>query len=80
MTRSYDGYGEFCYHDIFDLIAHWNVPELCNGDYEHDRNIGIDLWTDDNRGSLKYPIKITYDPNVTYEQCDLSDDDPRQGL
>jgi len=44
------------------------------------REIGIDIACyDEDNFSLKYPIKITYDPNVTYEECKPSKSDPNQG-
>lgn len=45
-----------------------------------DRWLGIILSCyDEDNSRLKYPIKITYDPNVTYEECNYSLSDPNQG-
>lgn len=57
---NYEGYGEFGGQDVYALVARWNKPELCNGDDEHDRGIGIDIACyDEDNEKLKYPIKIT---------------------
>lgn len=34
---------------------------------------------DEDNARLKYPIKITHDPNAIYEDCVASDSDPNQG-
>lgn len=66
--NNYDGYGDFDGHDIYALVAKWNVPELCNGDEDHDRDIGIDIaCTDVQNASLKYPIKIVEDSSLNYD-------------
>lgn len=45
-----------------------------------DRWLGIVLSCyDEDNFRLKYPIKITYNPNVTYEECEPSEGDPNQG-
>lgn len=44
------------------------------------RIIGIDLACyDEDNARLRYPIKITHDPNAVYEQCSPSPSDPNQG-
>ncbi len=44
------------------------------------REIGIDIACGDKRNSrLKFPIKITHDPNAIYEKCSPSKKDPSQG-
>lgn len=44
------------------------------------RIIGIDLACyDEDNARLRYPIKITHDPNAVYEQCAPSPSDPNQG-
>lgn len=47
---------------------------------DYKREIGIDIAcdNDDNR-QLVYPIKITYAPDATYEECEYSPRDPNQG-
>jgi len=73
----YDGYGHFDGTDIYALIAIWNCPDDCTGDIEHDREIGIEISFADE--PPKYPIKVTYDSDAIYEECDPSPDDPKQG-
>lgn len=76
----YDGYGHFCYQDVYALAARWNRPKECNGETDHDRLIGIDIACyDEDNMKLKYPIKITYDSTAIYEECDFSPSDPNQG-
>ena len=44
------------------------------------RLIGIDIACyDEDNASLRYPIKITHDPNAVYEWCAPSRSDPNQG-
>ena len=44
------------------------------------RRLGIDLACyDDDNARLRYPIKITHDPDVVYEWCAPSYSDPNQG-
>lgn len=62
--------------DIDDLMAYYNDQPL---DVEL-RNLGITLACyDEDNARLKYPIKITYHPDVTYEECKPSPSDPDQG-
>ena len=76
----YDGYGHFGGHDVYELVARWNCPERCNGDIDHDREIGIDIACyDEDNAKLKYPIKITHDAGAIYEECAFSPADPDQG-
>lgn len=78
--RCYDGYGHFGGYDIYALVAKWNVPEQCTGDVSVDRLAGVALaCMDKDNARLKYPIKITHDPNAMYEDCDYSPTDPDQG-
>lgn len=76
----YDGYGRFGGRDVYALVAEWNRPDLCIGDDEEDRYIGIGIACyDEQNASLKYPIKITHDENAVYEECEPSLSDPDQG-
>ena len=34
---------------------------------------------DDDNARLRYPIKITHDPDAVYERCGISKSDPNQG-
>lgn len=44
------------------------------------RWIGIELACyDEDNAALPFPIKITHDPNATYEMCGPSKSDPNQG-
>lgn len=64
----YDGYGEFGGRDVYALVANWNMPELCCGNDEIDRHVGIDLACyDEDNASLKYPIKIAESSDAVYE-------------
>ena len=65
--------------------------DFCSGKYsdsqmkqkygnDFKRLIGIDIACyDEDNAQLQYPIKITYDANAVYEQCDASLSDPNQG-
>lgn len=76
----YDGYGRFGGRDAYALVAQWNKPEYCCGDDEEDRGVGIDIACYDwQNEKLKYPIKITHDPDAVYEDCRPSPSDPDQG-
>ena len=78
--KCYDGYGHFGGRDAYALVAQWNKPELCNGNDEEDRHIGIDIACyDEQNARLRYPIKITHDPEAVYENCEPSPSDPDQG-
>lgn len=47
---------------------------------DYKRNIGIDISCyDKQNAALKYPIKITHNPDVIYEECEPSKKDPNQG-
>lgn len=80
LETCYDGYGRFCYQDVYALVAEWNCPKRCNGETEHDRIIGIEIACyDEDNAKLKYPIKITHDSTAIYEDCEYSPADPAQG-
>lgn len=42
--KNYEGYGKFDEKDYHQLMAEMNRPDECNGDENHDRSIGIDLY------------------------------------
>lgn len=84
--NDYYGYGIFGGHDVFALVAKWNVPEKCkdeNGEWlpgEEIRNIGIKLACYDwDHVKLDYPIKIVEDPSIPYDKAGISPSCPYQG-
>ena len=78
--NNYEGYGIFGGKDIYALVARWNKPELCNGDDDHDRSIGINIACyDEDNAKLKYPIKITENV-MLYEHARASNECPYQGF
>lgn len=80
VEHCYDGYGRFGGRDMYALVANWNAPEKCIGDDEADRHIGIDIACyNEQNAALRYPIKITHDPDAVYEDCVYSHNDPNQG-
>lgn len=80
LETCYDGYGNFGGRDVYALVAEWNRPQLCTGNDDIDRYVGIDIAAyDEWNARLKYPIKITHDPNAVYEECEPSPNDPDQG-
>lgn len=80
VEHCYDGYGRFGGRDAYALVAQWNCPEKCVGDDEVDRRIGIDIACyDEQNAALKFPINVTYDPDVKYEWAPPSPNDPNQG-
>jgi len=74
----YEGYGVFGGVDAYALLAEMNVPEDCNGDADHDRQIGINLAFGDKK--LLFPIKIVEDPKHTYSTVGASEICPDQGF
>ena len=65
---TYEGYGIFGGKDVYALVANWNVPDLCNGNESHDRNIGIDIaCAAKQNANLQYPIKFVEDPKLKYK-------------
>lgn len=76
----YKGYGDFGGHDAYALLAKWNKPELCCGDENKDRNIGISIgWYDKQMASLKYPLKFAESDKFTYEELEPAVSCPEQG-
>lgn len=55
-----------------------NYKYLKNGDWKRGLGIGIAAY-DKQNASLKYPIKISYTPNLIYENCKPSLNDVDQG-
>lgn len=85
FESDYEGYGVFGGQDVYELVAIWNVPDLCkdkNGHWlpsDEIRNIGIDIACSDyDHVQLKYPIKLV-EHNVAYEQAEISPSCPFQG-
>lgn len=76
----YDGYGRFGGRDAYGLVAQWNAPDRCIGNDEADRYVGIEIACyDEQNAALRFPIKITHDPDAVYEDCRPSPNDPNQG-
>lgn len=77
----YDGYGVFGGHDAYALLARWNSPELCCGDDDVDREIGISLeCSDEYPSNVKYPLKFVEDDSLSYDDVDASEQCPYQGF
>lgn len=76
---NYEGYGVFGGQDIYALLAQWNAPELCTGDPEHDRGIGIDLQYSRSSQAIKYPIKIVENMYILYPDAAASENCELQG-
>lgn len=74
----YDGYGVFGGHDVFALLAKWNVPEKCTGNEARDRYAGIDLILKTPE-LIKFPIKFSTNPERTYNDLAASEECPLQG-
>jgi len=71
---TYDGYCHFDNIDAFEWLAETNG--LSGG-----RNAGIHaFYNPEVYQTLTFPLKITYDPDATYEQSGVSFDCPHQGL
>ena len=66
------------YDEYTDLSkSREEVEEELNEEW---REIGIDLACyDEDNAKLKYPIKITYNADAVYEECEPSLGDPNQG-
>lgn len=83
FESSYEGYGDFGGYDAYALLANWNAPNECNGDSDHDREIGIRLCYIDGidvSTKLKYPLKFAESPNVRYEDLEPSETCEAQGF
>ena len=69
-TLNYKGDGFFGEVNVFEKIVEWNAPTRATEDPIFNRLIGIDLSLGDERNAfLKYPIKITKDETLTYEEA-----------
>lgn len=80
LEEHYEGYGVFGGEDVYALVARWNVPERCNGDDDHDRDIGIEIACyDEQNANLKYPIKLVENV-VLYKDAQPSINCPQQGF
>ena len=76
----YEGYGEFGGHDAYALLAQWNRPDLCCGNEDEDRHIGIDIGCyDEQMARLKYPLKFAESPDLRYEDLPPAKSCPYQG-
>jgi hypothetical protein len=42
FEKNYEGYGVFGGLDFYSLVAKYNKPEMCSGNEEEDRSIGIE--------------------------------------
>lgn len=81
----YQGYGIFGGYDAYCLLAKWNAPEQCVGDYEtrdaeiheEDRHLGIELALSGK--PLKYPLKFA-ENKIPYDRLEASSTCPDQGL
>lgn len=80
----YEGYGAFGGKDIYALLAKWNHEDMGLSIEKVDsmpdielRKLGIDLQFGGKE--IKYPIKIVEDPELNYEDVDVSEDCPYQG-
>ncbi len=72
---------EYRKNDTFkcDWLQKYNsVEEAFENMHKRDIGISIACYDEDN-AKLRYPIKITHDPNAIYERCVHSKSDPNQG-
>lgn len=79
--ENYDGYGRFGGRDAYALLANWNWGELCNGNDEDDRMIGIKMHYECERNGTyeKYPLKFV-EREVPYQYASASTDCEYQGF
>lgn len=75
FEKHYEGYGVFGGFDAYALLAKWNYPEMCNGDIDHDRTIGIFLCDEES----EYQLKFSQSPNARYEDLPPAKRCPNQG-
>ena len=85
--EQYDGYGLFGQKDIYELVAELNSPELCTGDEDKDRLVGISLVFQDNPDGdftyceskgMKMP-RLAHNMASKYGDLKPTRDDPNQG-
>lgn len=83
---NYEGYGEFGGHDIYALVAKWNIPEKCKDEHgnwlpdEQIRSYGINIACyDEDNANLTYPIKLVEDQTLSYEEVKPSNGCKYQG-
>jgi len=80
---NYEGYGIFGGKDYYQLLAEINSPELCSGNADEDRIIGINLyWNNKDRPIeekrwIRYPL-LTESPDVHWHNVE-SKNCPDQG-
>jgi hypothetical protein len=81
LETEYEGYGRFGGFDAYALLAKWNKPELCTGNPDEDRSIGIDIGCyDEQNASLKYPLKFAENPEANYEDLPAAKSCEYQGF
>ena len=71
----YEGYGEFGGKDYYQLLAEMNDLPV-NGDADHDRQLGIDLYFDENKGCIT--PNLTRHPEWKWRKEEPAND-PNQG-
>ena len=75
---AFKGNAQRCFDEFSSGVADVTMRERYGNDYK--RTIGIVIAChDEDNASLRYPIKITHDPNAVYEWCAPSKSDPNQG-
>ena len=78
---NYEGYGDFGGKDAYALLARWNRPELCTGDDDYDRGIGIQIGCYDRQmARLKYPLKFAESDSLSYDELGPAVECPDQGF
>ncbi len=78
----YNGYGVFGGVDAYAWLAKMNLDECAELDLYSDgeqlRSKGIELAFSDQK--IKFPIKVSYDPNAIYEDLPASENCDEQGF